>query len=74
MNCIVEFPFEGHAMYGDLNGDGISKVVLYNDDSIVIYSSEETDLSKAANSGVMKQPKRLYNWTRYWGSELPMTK
>ena len=74
MNCLIEFPFEGHCIFGDLNGDGINKLVLYNDESIVIYSSEETDLSKPANSGVLKQPKRLYNWTRYWGSELPMSK
>lgn len=74
MNCLVEFPFEGHCIFGDLNGDGINKLMLYNNESIVIYSSEETDLSKPAKSGVMKQPKRLYNWTRYWGSELPINK
>ena len=70
MNCLVEFPFAGNCIWGDLNGDGLNKLVLYSDDTIIIYSTEQTDLMRPAKKETIKQPKRLYNWTRYWGSEL----
>jgi hypothetical protein len=69
MNCVLEFPFDGHCMWTDLIGDGLSQLVVYNDDDIIVYSTEKTELSRAVKPGVRRQPKRLYNWTRYWGSE-----
>ncbi|MDO5398313.1 MAG: S-layer homology domain-containing protein [bacterium] len=70
MNPIFEFPFDGHIMWTDLTGDGLSQILLYDDEKIAIFSTEKTDLSKAAVPYTRPQPKRLYNWTRYWGSEM----
>lgn len=70
MNCLLELPFEGHVMWTDLVGDGLSQLIVYDDEKIAVYSTEQTDLSKAAVPYTRPQPKRLYNWTRYWGSEM----
>lgn len=70
MNPVFEFPFKGHVMWTDLIGDGLSQLILYDDEKIAIFSTERTDLSKAAVPYTRPQPKRLYNWTRYWGSEM----
>lgn len=70
MNAVFEFPFEGHVMWTDLTGDGLSQLILYDNEQIAIFSTEQTDLSKAAVPYARPQPKRLYNWTRYWGSEI----
>lgn len=70
MNPVFELSFKGHVMWADLIGDGLSQLILYDDEKIAIYSTEETDLSKAAVPYTRPQPKRLYNWTRYWGSEM----
>ena len=71
MNAVFEFPFEGHVMWTDLTGDGLSQLLLYDNEKIAIFSTEKVDLSKAAVPYTRPQPKRLYNWTRYWGSEMP---
>jgi len=70
MNAVFTFPFEGHIMWTDLIGDGQSQVIIYSDDEAVIYSAEKIDLTKARVPYTRPQPKRLYNWTRYWGSEM----
>ncbi len=70
MNPIFEFPFDGHIMWTDLIGDGQAQILIYNDDKIEIYSAKEMDLSKAVVPYTRPQPKRLYDWTRYWGSEM----
>lgn len=70
MNPIFTFPFDGHIMWTDLIGDGQSQILIYNDEKIEIYSAKEMDLSKPAVADARPQPKRLYNWTRYWGSEM----
>jgi hypothetical protein len=70
MNVIFELPFEGHVMWTDLIGDGLSQLIVYDDEKIAIYSTEKTDLSKATVPYSRPQPKRLRNWTRYWGSEM----
>ncbi|MCC8170026.1 MAG: hypothetical protein LIO59_06670 [Oscillospiraceae bacterium] len=70
MNAIFELPFESHVMWTDLIGDGLSQLLVYDDEKIAIYSTEKTDLSTAAVPYTRPQPKRLYNWTRYWGSEM----
>lgn len=70
MNEIFKLPFQGHVMWTDLTGDGLSQLLLYNDEKIAIFSTEETDLTKPAVPYSRPQQKRLYNWTRYWGSEM----
>ncbi|MBQ9766288.1 MAG: S-layer homology domain-containing protein [Lachnospiraceae bacterium] len=70
MNPIFKFPFDGHIMWTDLIGDGQTQALIYSDSEVHIYSATETDLSKAAVPYTRPQPKRLYNWTRYWGSEM----
>lgn len=70
MNAIFTFPFEGHIMWTDLTGFGQSQIIIYSDDEAVIYSASEIDLTKAKVPYTRPQPKRLYNWTRYWGSEM----
>lgn len=70
MNPIFKFPFDGHIMWTDLMGDGQSQALIYSDTEVHIYSASETDLAKPAVPYTRPQPKRLYNWTRYWGSEM----
>lgn len=70
MNRVMTLPFEGHVMWTDLVGDGISQLIVYDDEKAEIYSAFETDLSVPAVPYCRPQPKRLYNWTRYWGSEM----
>lgn len=70
MNPIFTFPFDGHIMWVDLIGDGVADILIYNDEKIEIYAANEIDLSRAVVPYTRPQPKRLYNWTRYWGSEM----
>lgn len=70
MNPVFTFPFDGHIMWTDLIGDGIADILIYNDEKIEIYAANEVDLSRAVVPYSRPQPKRLYNWTRYWGSEM----
>lgn len=70
MNPVFTFPFDGHIMWTDLIGDGQPQILIYNDEKIEIYSAKDVDLSKAAVPYTRPQPKRLYDWTRYWGSEM----
>ncbi|MGN1116069.1 MAG: S-layer homology domain-containing protein [Candidatus Ornithomonoglobus sp.] len=70
MNMVMEFPFEGHVMWADLIGDGQPQVLVYDDEKIEIYSCSKVDLSRPVVPYTRPQPKRLYNWTRYWGSEM----
>ena len=70
MNKVFEFPFEGQVMWTDLIGDGQPQVLIYDDEKIEIYSANRVDLSKPVVPYTRPQPKRLYNWTRYWGSEM----
>ncbi len=70
MNPIFTFPFDGHIMWTDLTGDGQAQALIYSNTEVHIYSAYELDLTKAAVPYTRPQPKRLYNWTRYWGSEM----
>jgi len=70
MNPVFTFPFDGHIMWTDLVGDGQSQILIYSDDEVHIYSAEKIDLTKAKVPYSRPQPKRLYDWTRYWGSEM----
>lgn len=70
MNPVFKFPFDGHIMWTDLIGDGQSQVLIYSDEEVYIYSAGKTDLTRPVVPYTRPQPKRLYNWTRYWGSEM----
>ena len=70
MNPVFTFPFDGHIMWTDLIGDGQAQILIYSDREVQIFSAKEMDLSKAVVPYTRPQPKRLYNWTRYWGSEM----
>mgnify|MGYP000913338708 CR=1 FL=1 len=74
MNPITTFPVDGHVMWADLIGDGRPQVIIYTDDKAYIYANGQVDLSKAVINEPRPQPKRLYNWTRYWGSEMPVSR
>jgi hypothetical protein len=72
MNRVFGLPFEGHFMWADLLGNGSTQIVGYNDaGKVEIYSLAPFELNAVPSGKPMKQPKRLYNWTRYWGSETP---
>lgn len=45
---LLELPYDGHCMWADLTGDGLSQLLLYNGEKITIYSTEQTDLLKPA--------------------------
>ena len=68
---VVAFPQEGYMMSADLNGDGPTEVVLFDDSSAYIYGSKPVDLNKKVKDVQAPRPqeKRHYLFTRYWGSE-----
>lgn len=70
MNPVFSFPFDGHIMWTDLVGDGQPQLLIYSDKEVQIFSVNNIDLTKAVVPYTRPQPKRLYNWTRYWGSEM----
>lgn len=72
MNRVADLPLEGHYMWTDFLGNGVSQLVAYNDEGkAYILSATPFDLSSEPPGTSRPQPKRLYNWTRYWGSETP---
>lgn len=70
MNPVFTFPFDGHIMWADLIGDGISDILIYDDEKIEIYAAQEADLAHAAVPYTRPQPKRLYNQTDCQSSEM----
>jgi hypothetical protein len=59
-------------MWTDFLGNGDSQLVAYNDDGkALLLSATPFDLTIDPPGKPRPQPKRLYNWTRYWGSETP---
>lgn len=67
------FPEElmwAHFMWGDLVGSGSSQIVAYTDGGEAMVFSADGSFDVTRVTGKQRaQPKRLYNWTRYWGSE-----
>ena len=67
-----------HFMYGDLVGNGRSQIIGYTLEpdadgkhlAHVFAADGAVDLAPSGQP--RQQPKRLYNWTRYWGSETPV--
>lgn len=68
LNTIFEFPFDGYVCWGDLTGNGANQLIVYSQETAVIYSAVPVDLNKKSENP-LPQPKRLYNNTRYWGGE-----
>ena len=76
MNRQFHFPKaleSGHFMWGDLLGAGSSQIIGYTLDTgqAQIFAADESLDIRSVAGEPRPQPKRLYNWTRYWGSETP---
>jgi hypothetical protein len=72
MNRLYTLPMDGQFMSADLLGAGGTQVVGYDTHGRVeIYSLTPFDLSAPPSGKPLPQPKRLANWTRYWGSQTP---
>ncbi|MEK4063449.1 MULTISPECIES: hypothetical protein [unclassified Paenibacillus] len=70
MRVVAEFKEEGYAVHGDLMGCGREQVVIYNDETATVFSSEWIDISTCASEKSLPQPKRLYSSTLYPGGEI----
>ncbi|MGM0879756.1 MAG: hypothetical protein ACQEXQ_01810 [Bacillota bacterium] len=70
MNPVVQFPANGYAVHADLLGRGTEQVIIYNDLTASIYSSQFAELAEQPSGGrQLPQPKRLYSSTLYPGGE-----
>ena len=61
MRSIYTLPTFGNIATCDILGDGISQILIYNDDNIDIYSAFETDFSVGSRSFSIQQPRQYYN-------------
>lgn len=68
---VVTFPNVGNVMFADLLGHGRQDVIVYDQDTAWIYSSEMCDLTKSATGKQLAQNKRLSHTTLYPGGEYP---
>lgn len=70
MNAVIQFPANGYAVHADLHGRGTEQVIIYNDFTASIYSSQFAKLEEQPSGGrQLPQPKRLYSSTLYPGGE-----
>lgn len=61
MRSIYTLPTFGNIASGDLLGDGISQILIYNDENLDIYSFAETDYTEANRGFSRPQTKQYYN-------------
>lgn len=61
MRSAYTLPTFGNIASADILGDGISQIIIYNDEILEIYSAKETDFSAPARAFARPQPKHLYN-------------
>ncbi len=61
MRACYTIPTFGNIAWADLTGDGISQILIYNDEVVDIYSYKETDLKEPARPYPRQQPKQFYN-------------
>lgn len=61
MRSIYTLPTFGNIATCDILGDGVSQILIYNDDTIDIYSAFETDFSAGSRSFSIRQPRQYYN-------------
>ncbi len=55
----------------DVCGDSREELVTYDDTRVKVYAAAPCPLEQPVTGRPRPQPKRLYNWTRYWGGECP---
>jgi hypothetical protein len=70
MNAVVSFPVDGYVAHADLLGTGLEQVLIYDQETVSIYSSRPLNLTQAAGAKPLKQSKRLYSSTLYPGGEI----
>lgn len=58
-------------MVADLCGDERNEMVAYTDQYVRVYASGACALDSHVTGVPRSQPKSLYNWTRYWGGDVP---
>ena len=61
MRSIYTLPTFGNIAAADIFGDGISQIIIYNDETLDIYSAQERDFSEPCRGFSRPQPKQLYN-------------
>lgn len=65
MRGVYTLPTFGNIFCGDLLGDGITQIIIYNDEILEIYSETETDFSEPARPYSRPQSKQYYNVSIY---------
>ncbi|GGG13403.1 hypothetical protein GCM10010912_67280 [Paenibacillus albidus] len=70
MKIVAEFGLEGYAVHGDLLGTGAEQVIIYTEESAIVYSGEPVDPAAPRSIEPLPQPKRLYSSTLYPGGEI----
>ena len=61
MRSVYTLPTFGNIACCDITGSGHSQVIIYNDESMDIYSFNQTDLSEASRPYPRQQTRRNYN-------------
>jgi len=61
MRTVYTLPTFGNIASGDLMGNGISQILIYNDENIDIYSYTETDYTEACRGFSRPQSRQYYN-------------
>lgn len=65
MRGVYTLPTFGNIFCGDILGDGKSQIIIYNDETVDIYSEIETDFSEPARPYSRPQSKQYYNASVY---------
>jgi hypothetical protein len=65
MRSAYTLPTFGKIACCDILGDGKSQILVYNNDTLDIYSDSDTDFSEPARPYARPQPKQYYNISKY---------
>ncbi len=65
MRGVYTLPTFGNISSGDILGDGKSQIIIYNDDTIDVYSETETDFNEPVRPYSRPQSKQYYNVSIY---------
>jgi hypothetical protein len=71
INTMATFSFNEYLMSADFFDDEKHEVIIFNTSEARIYSNGPCNTGIQPSGQPKPQPKRLYNWTRYWGGEYP---
>lgn len=63
MRAVYTLPTFGKIACCDILGDGKTQILIYNDNTVEIYSESETDFTQAARPYSRQQPKQYYNFS-----------